>query len=261
MNEEAENIEGPEVNEPKHTEVELEQMEEGWIPPEREDQLDGKKFLSAEEYKERGKFFKKIDEKNKRIEALENSVNRMDEHNQRVAERDLKTQKEQYESTIEALKAEKVAALDDGDNKRVVEIDEQIRTHPEPKPLPESKGEHPAITKWKSDNAWYESNDFLADEADALATQYANRGIPIEEGLTRVTNHLKKKYPEEFENKNRQIPQSVDSGGTHKPNKSVSEKSLTEDELMVYHDFTDMGHLKDDAAKKKYIADVVSMRN
>ena len=39
----------------EYTEVEEEQLKEGWIPPDREDQLEGKKFLTAVDRKRAGK--------------------------------------------------------------------------------------------------------------------------------------------------------------------------------------------------------------
>jgi len=247
--------------EPERTEVELEQMEEGWIPPEREDQLNGKKFLTAEEYKERGKFFKKIDSQQKVIDRLENSISHINEHNQRTHERELKKQRAEYEQTIEQLKQEKIAALDEGDSKRVVEIDEAMRKAEMPEPPPPQKAIAPEFEQWKQENQWYDTDKELREYADMIGDGYMvrNPNGSLKALYQFAENEVKARFPDKFENKQRQSAPSVEGGGSPVTKKTTSK--LTAEEQAMMDDLGVAGYLKTDADKQKYIKDVIANRD
>jgi len=246
----------------EYTEIEQEAIEEGWIPPDRFEKA-GKDtdFKTAEQFMENSSFFRKIKDQRKQIEDLQSTVAGITDHQNKVAKRDLADQKSKYEETISELKAQKVQALDEGDHKQVVDIDEKIRKTQEPVAAPQNNTA--IIDTWKAKNSWYESNEFLGMEADILSSEYANRGEPLESALTKIEAHLKRKYPAEFENKNRNKAPNVEGGSNLPANKGkiASDKDLTPDEKTVYAKFNRMGVFEDDKARKQYFAQVIKLRD
>lgn len=247
----------------QYSEVEKQAMDKGWNPD--PSQLpEGKRFVSAEEFIERGSFFEKIESLNKEIEGYRNSVDEMKSHYEKVAKRDAQKAREEYENKLASLKAEKKEALDQGDSQRVVDIDDEI-SRVRPPENPNINEANKLIAKWKSENKWYDEDAFLGDEADILFSEYARRGIPLETALSRATNHLSTKYPDKFSNKKREEPPAVEGATPPKPaSKSASEKDLTAEEREVYRNMERLGLFKDDkdgSKRKQYLRDVIELRD
>lgn len=251
-----------EAGQPEHTEVELEAMEAGWIPPERADALpEGKKHLTAEEYLERGSFFKKIETLKKKVEDQDKTIANLANHYEKVVESERQKAKREMDAQITRLKAEKAQALDQGDSARVVEIDEemhQVRQEVRQQP----RGEDPTFTNWKKENSWYQEDEFLTMEADVLGFEFSRRNLPLDAALTKITNHLKTKYPERFKTSARELPPSVE-GSTPpvKSGKSFGEKDLTKEEREVFKNFERNGVIKSDADKQRYFQQVLEQRD
>jgi len=226
----------------------------GWIPPERAGKLpEGKKFKGPQEYMQANPLYRKMKE-------MENSFNQLNSHYQKVSETEHKKAAQQYEATIAQLKAEKVQALDEADHTKVVEIDEQIRTTEKPV---EEKPVDNTFQEWVSENDWYEKDDFLRIEAEKTGqAMYSDKlyGKPL---LEAVKAHLKEAYPQKFGNPKRQKPAAVDSGNAapKSSGSKVSVKDLTQDERTVYENFKRMNVFKTDAEAKKYLAEVVELRD
>ncbi|MBW2647553.1 MAG: hypothetical protein JRE23_15540, partial [Deltaproteobacteria bacterium] len=177
----------------------------------------------------------------------------------RVAENEHKKAEKEYKDVIERLKSEKVAALDEGDNRRVVELDDQILNTEKPVEEPQ---EDVVFKQWNKGNEWYDNDQFLAVQADMVAQQYLNKGLRGKELLDTMTEHMKTAYPDRFK-KDSDRPASVE-GGTVRPrtpSKNLSEKDLTPDERAVFKNFNRMNMFKDDAAKTKYFKEVIELRD
>jgi len=98
----------------------------GWIPPERAGKIpEGKKFVKPKEYMERNPLYKKV-------KKLEESQRQIASQFQKVSESAKNRAEKEYQGIIAKLEAEKVAALDEGDSLRVVDIDKKIRTAEKP---------------------------------------------------------------------------------------------------------------------------------
>lgn len=249
------------AQEHKYNETEVQAMEEGWIPPERAGELpEGKKHLSAEEYLERGTFFKKIDTLKKKVEDQDKTINHLASHYEKVVESERAKVQREMKAEIERLKAEKIEALDQGNSARVVEIDEEIQEVRQVSREPQA--EHPVFAKWKQENEWYLKDEFLHDEAEILGSEYARKRIPIDQALSKITNHLKTKYPDRFDNPERKLPPSVE-GGTPPPpkGKTITEKDLTREEREVFKNFERNGVIKTDADRARYFKQVMDLRD
>lgn len=246
----------------QYTEVETQAMEDGWIPPDRFDKADvGKDFISAEKFVENGSFFKKISAQKKEIDDLKVSFGQLKTHHDRVAENEHKKAEKEYEGIIEQLKNDKVTALDEGDNRRVVEIDDQIRTTE--KPVKEEQAD-PVFDGWLENNSWYSDNKFLSVEADMVAEKYLGKGLRGIELLDAMTDHMKIAHKDKFEPESRARPAAVEGdtrGGQRKTSKSFSEKDLSSDEREVFNNFNRMGLFKDKGSKEKYLKEVNELRD
>lgn len=232
----------------------------GWIPPDRSKKLpEGKTFLGPKEFMERNPLYRKM-------KSLESTVGQLNSHHQRVLENEQKKAEKHYLAELDRLEAEKVTALDEGDNKRVVEIDKEIRTTEKPEITPDSD---PVFDAWVKDNAWYEDNKFLSVEADNIAEKYLSKGFRGKELLNAMTDHMKISFKDQFPQDNnldengRNRPAAVEGdtrGGKRGSSKNVSEKDLTSDEREVFKNFERMGVFADDKAISKYIKEVVEIR-
>lgn len=225
----------------------------GWIPPDRAKKLpEGKSFVGPKEFMERNPLYKKM-------KSLESTVGQLNSHHQRVLENEQKKAEKHYKDELERLKAEKITALDEGDNKRVVEIDEEIRTTEKPEATPESD---PVFDNWSKDNAWYAEDKFLAVQADQIAQKYLSEGVFGQEMLEKMTNDIKSGFPDKFETKTRPATVESDTRGVNRSSsKTLSEKDLTLDEREVFKNFDRMGVFADDKAKAKYLKEVIDLRD
>jgi len=240
-----------------------EQIEEaknqGW----KED-FEGDNKKSAAEFIHDGRFFKQIDELKTKNKKLSQSFDRLTSHYEKVRHSDQRKAQADYESKIEQLKSEKVVALDEGDNRRVVEIDDAIRTAE--KPIVEEPTQNKDFENWVKDNDWYDNSEFLRVEADSIGEQYFNQGLRGAALFTTIEKHIKRKYPNDFENENRSRPAAVE-GGSHinnqpndKPNGNATFKDLTREEQKIFNEFKADGIFKSDDMIQKYYNDVIEVR-
>ena len=255
--EEAEDV-TPEVNGVEITWTPEEQEEAeamGYIPPERAGKLpEGKKFLTPKEYMERNPLYGKM-------KKLESSMDHLNDHYQKVAKMEREKAEKEFEQRLATLRAEKIEALDNADHARVVEIDDEIMATEKPS---EQKQDDisPEFKEWVEDNKWFEENEFLQVEANLVGEQLAGTGLRGKSLLNKVKEHLKKKYPSEFSNPNREKPSPVE-GGSRKPAKSkdVSLSDLTADEMKIFNNFNMRDVLKTDENIKKYVKETIALRD
>lgn len=255
----------------EYTDAEKKAMEDGWIPPDRfNSEEQGKTFISAEKFLENGSFFKKINDQKSKIEQLENSINQLNSHYQKVAENERKKAQKEYKEEIDRLKTEKVKALEDGDNQRVVDIDEELRDKKEPE-----KGDpqfEQFFKEWAEKNKWYDDDRAMRDYADMLGDGYAARHqeTPYQQIFEFVTEEVKQRYPDKFKNNKREKAPTVEgtpSNNVSDQNTALSNKGdpsikdLTTDEKTIFKNFERMKIFKTDKDRTKYIKEVVELRS
>jgi len=224
--------------------------------------FEGENKKSAAEFIHDGKFFKEIGELKSKNKQLSQSFNQLTAHYDKVRTNDLKKAEADYKEKIDQLKLEKVQALDEGDNHRVVEIDEQLRTTE--KPIPENLlSINNDFDDWVKTNEWYDESEFLRVEADSIGQQYYDNGKRGTQLFNAIEKHIKRKYPNEFENENRSRPASVEGGsnGNTKPaSGKVSIKDLTGEERKVFERFKSIGIFKTDESVQSYLNQVMEVR-
>lgn len=224
--------------------------------------FEGETKKTAAEFIHDGRFFKQIDELKQKNNKLQSSFNQLTSHYEKVRVNDQKQAEETYREKIQQLKQEKVTALDEGDNVRVVEIDEQIRETQKPQ-NEEPVQQNPDFDKWLADNEWYNNSTFLQVEADKVGEFYYNTGLRGSKLFEAIGGHVQELHPDKFDNTNRKRAASVESGtpaATKKPKGKFSEKDLTQDEREVFRNFKSNGLFKTDDDMQKYFSQVMEIR-
>jgi hypothetical protein len=232
---------------------------QGW-----QSDFEGDNKKTAAEFIHDGRFFKQIDDLKQKNNKLQSSFETLTSHYEKVRVNDQKKAEADYNEKIDQLKQEKVTALDEGDNIRVVEIDEQLRATEKPVEQPINPNpQNPEFEKWSKDNEWYGNSTFLQIEADKVGEFYYGKGLRGTELFTAIGDHVKELHPEKFENQSRQRAPSVEEGTpvASKPVKGkVSEKDLTQNEREVYRNFKANGVFKTDEDVQTYFRQVVEIR-
>lgn len=239
MSEQNDNIEqeaAPEVEQKQYSAVELEAMEQGWRPKE-EFEGEPERFIDAPEFLRRGELFSKIDHQSKELKQLRGAIEQFKNHHANV-------EKAAYDRAIKDLKAQRKAALQEGDVDRFDELDNEIEevTDARDKFVQQAQRAQavptidPAFTAWVSKNPWYTNDPIMSGAADKLGQALAREGLPPLEVLKRVEAEIKKTFPQKFSNPNRERPAAVESPAPRgAPTKS--RYSPTEDEKRVAQTF------------------------
>lgn len=240
-------------SEPQYTEIEQRAMEQGWVP---EDQYSGPgKWRNAEDFLDRGEFFKKIEQQNKRLSAYEQTLQDLKKHHEKVRETE-------YKRALATLREEKKAALNDGDADAVVDIDDKIAElreeakRVETAPAINTNVEpDPRFMIWVNKNPWYNTNKAMKVFADEVGQKMALNGATPQEILVEVERRVKREFPESFNNPNRDKPGAVESGSVKSGGRKES-FTLTAEETRAMHRFVNAGVL----TKEQYIAEIKASR-
>ena len=239
----------------EHTPTELKAMESGWVPKE-EYSGEEHKWVDAGEFLRRGELFKKIEDQSKQLKDVRNALNEMKKLHGQVRE-------VEYKRALDALKAQKKAALEEGDADAVIAADDRIelvkeqqkQLQNEPAQGQEPSGaEHPEFVAWTEQNSWYKSSAPMKAFADALGADLAAAGNSPSEVLRKVAAEVRKEFPNKFRNPNQDKPGAVEAGKGGRSN--TSSFSLTDDERRVMNTFVRQGVM----TEKQYIEELKKVR-
>ena len=230
--------------------IQQEALSSGWVPKE-EFNGDGEKWVDAAEFLRRGELFKKIEAQGRELKDVRRALIEMKKLHSSV-------QEVEYKRALETLKAQKKAALEEGDADAVIAADERIdlvreqqRKMVVEEDTPQAGEEHPEFLEWKSKNSWYVSSHPMKAFADALGAELANQGLTPPQVLKRVEEEVRKEFPNKFQNPRQNRASAVESGNV----KTVSgggSYSLSPDERRVMQTFVRTGVM----TEKEYIAEL-----
>ena len=241
---------GAQQTAPEPTQDEVDALEMGWKP---ESEFKGNKgdFVSAKEFVRRKSFYDRISSQSKEIKELRETIGKFSEHHKNL---ETYTRKQ----ILAELKSAKKEALSQGDEDRLIEVDEAIiQFHQKEKEFEAQEAaekakasnpaEAPEFSSWKSRNSWYTKDDELTEFANDIGAVYHNRNpdkTPMEV-LAHVEKQVKKVYPDKFVNKNREKDTSVESGTAAASASKAKEKyNLSEDERRTGTKWVKMGLYK-----------------
>lgn len=240
---------------PELSAVEQKALEMGWRP---KSEFDGNEedFIDATEFVRRKPLFEKIDNVGKELRETKKALRALQAHHEKVKEAE-------FQHALKALRAEKKEALEAGDADRLIEIDDQIADAKAQEAIARSQqnqqaaAPHPNFVQWAQRNPWYKTNAELTVVADQIGTAYAasNPDKSPDDVLKYVESRVKKLYPENFSNPNKNRPSAVE-GGTSTPTKKPADDSsnypLTDDERRAMMTFVRQGIM----TKEQYIEDL-----
>lgn len=250
-----------EAKEPQHTPVELEAMEQGWVPKEVWEAAgkDPAEWRPAKEFKERGELFKTIHQTKRDLKSTQAALAALQQHHTKVFE---KAQKQ----ALEALKQEKRAALRQEDLERVELIEDEIEQLTEQQKIErdelkqaqaiaaaQAQGPHPEFQAWVERNPWYQTDQELQDYAEAEGIVYFKRNphkTPAEV-LKHVETKIKDKFPDKF-GVRRAAPNAVAAVDRTNSSRKTSSYQLSEEETKVMNDLVRAKVM----TKEQYIAEL-----
>lgn len=258
-------VENKEPETPQLSETEQLAIAQGWQDEKAwvESGHDPKDHRSAREFLDRGELLNKLKSTSQEVRALRENLQAMTEHNRRVYEAGV-------EAGIKQLKAQKKAAMKEGDLENVAELDEEIDRRSEQlntirqtnravqAPQPQQSAE---FQTWVSRNQWYLNDPVMHHTANGLAIEFAkvNPNVTEQEVYKFLDKAMREEFPHKFQKK--VTPPSPESGGRRGTGSGANSNSgdefekvlakLPEDEAKMARRLVANKHL----TKEKYVAD------
>jgi hypothetical protein len=237
------------------TPTQNEALNQGWVPKD-EFEGDAEKWVDAGEFLRRGELFRKIETQSKEMKEMRKALGELAKHNSKIRE-------VEYERALQTLKAEKKAALNEGDADKVVDIDDRIdlvkaqqRQEAATAVQQVSQEIHPELKNWINRNGWYETTASMRGWADARGVELAQEGKSPSEVLVALEKEVKTRFSEKFHNPNRDRASAVEPGRTRANVKADAEFELTDVEKQVMNTLVRQGVM----TKEKYIADLKAIK-
>ena len=253
-----EDLESDNEETPEYSEVELTAMEKGWVPQE---QWNGNPddWRPAKEYMDRSSFFERIKNQNNEISTLRRDLELAKEHLYKI-------RKSQVDGSKQTLEAQKIEALEEGDYRRVSEIDNQLRAVEqevveEPQQAEANPEESPEFIEWLSDNPWYNNDRELRMDADAFGISFRqnNPEATAQQVFDYVSKKVRQTYPDKF-GAPRGTPQTRSPGTVTAPQNNKSAKAtyrdLSEEQLRAGRRFVKLGVFSD---IQEYVDDLMQL--
>lgn len=207
-----------------HTQLEDDARHDGWVPRE-EYRGDPERWVDAAEFVERGKHINKIlQSKNKRLEDEIANLRTGVEQFKKFSQERHAAQIKEKEDEVSILKAQRAAAIREGDGERVEELSDRIDAAKDAQRELSIKQqqdveqprqqEDPIFVDWKAKNRWYDDNPEAQTEANKYATEL-RQGGETRTGrafLRMIDEYMKEEMPNLYSNPNRSRPGAVASG-------------------------------------------------
>lgn len=247
--------------------VEVKARELGWRPLEEYDGPE-EKWVDAGEFVSRQPLFEKID--SLKTELWKSKQEHQKEFNQ-IKQHFNEMKEVEFKRALEYLKAQKSEAIESGDSKLVVEIDDRIdelkdqRAAEKINQVPqEQKGPNPEFVAWAEKNSWYAQDTELRGDADAFAMAFISRNPHLANDVTAILNHVDSKMkaflPESNgESKMRKQPTVESSTNTTSANRGkqkLTVNDLSQDERAIMRTLVERKVM----TQEKYIEDLAKAK-
>lgn len=238
----------------EQTSAEEQARSNGWLPQE-EYQGDPENWVGATEFNKRGELLGTIikeQRKNKKmareITELKDSMRELGEHNKKIA----KIEREKAKRDLLEIKER---ALEEGDSKTVVDIDDQLLDiKVQEKEADEAADTPPAqpaapeeLIEWAEDNPTIANNPLLSKVFEAQLASLVSENPSLRndpaEALRQATELIEEEFPEKFETQGTRKTRQAVMGKTGKSgdNSTVSGKSLSAEQRTTVRKMIDSG--------------------
>jgi hypothetical protein len=240
---------------PEYSAIEQEAMSFGWKPESEFDASSGKEFRSAKEFMTLKPLYDKIDEQHKEVKKLKQGMEAFGKHYNKV-------EQAAYERAMNDLKAERKAALEEGDLVRAEEIRDVMdekKAEATRRPVVEvpQVDMSAEMQSWRQRNDWYEKDEDMTAYADGVGNKLLRSGKDPSEILAVVAQKTRAAFPHKFRNPNKDVAPRVESGSSVKGKSSSAASQLTAEETRIMDSLLRSGAPID---REVYIKDVLKSR-
>lgn len=223
--------------------------------------FDGPDKLDPKEFVLRKPLYDEMKKLRKKTKELEVALRTQTQMQQQLVEKERAELLAQY-------KAAKVAAIEEGDARKVVEIDEEVERI---KNTPVQKqGVNPDFAAWADKNDWYDSDPDTEDEmsvwanAVGLKEHRKNPNRPVSEIYEDISRKVREKFPHKFGNAKRTAPPAVSTSDTGRTVQKDDEAEIPKEYKPIF--FTmwrsgAWGDMTQKEAAKKYAADIKKIQS
>lgn len=215
--------------EKQYTPIELEAMDQGWVP-EEDYTGDPDRYVTAKEFVQRGELFKKIESQNRELRDQRKMLDHLSQLSKQSYDAGVK-------QTLANLKNQRKEAFAEGDLEKVSQIEDRIDSVKEQVELqkqqqvtiqPYTQQVAPELQAWIDKNRWYENDVALRGAADAIGVALAKEGRSPADVLREVERRIRTEFPNKFHNPNRDKPGAVEgTGGVRKTGKGSDDVELS----------------------------------
>lgn len=249
--------EGEQTQEREYSEIEVQAIEQGWIPKEEFDG-DESLFIDAPEFVRRGELFSKIEKQSKELKAVRQALEALSSHHSKVKEME-------YERALKSLKDARRQATIDGDHERALALEdkidevklekEQLAVEAKQTAVQEPEGYTPEFQSWVNRNGWYETNKIMRAAADELGKDLYKQGNSPAEVLDLVAREIRKEFAHKFANPATKRESAVEAStrsGSKKDDffMSPEEKDMMRKIVAVTPGFSEADYIRDLKALK-----------
>lgn len=183
---------------------EAEAKKMGWAPAD-EFKGDPKLHIDAETFYNRAVEYMPIAKAT--IKKLSERIDRMERDAKQFGEFHSKTAEREYQRALDTIRAEQEAAVESGDieahraaSAKLDKLEKPAAPSQGGAISPEEAAE--ALIDWRRENKWFGDNKLMTDYAELQADKMLKAGMmPGPEHLAALTEKVKAKFPEEFEDK------------------------------------------------------------
>lgn len=187
-----------------------------------------------------------IKDQKKQLFDLGSSVKELKTHNERV----YKAEVSKLKTELTTLKQEKKNAIEEGDVKKVEELDSQIDGV---KDAMESPAEEDAgnleFNDWAKDNIWFNKDKEMTAYANAIADQH--QGAPFSRISALATKKVKEMFPDKFTT-TRKESSPVEGSEKRTISTKFTKADLTQGQRGIMSQFVKQGIM----TEKAYLADI-----
>ncbi len=211
----------------------------GWKPKD-EFRGDPSNWADAEQYvefhsKNNGMLRSANEKVSKELAEVKRQLQTLDSSHRKIFELQIKKMREEYDSQISFLKAQKREALRSGEHEMAADLDDQIDNlksrGPELPDIPQNRPQldryglppnwrsDPTLSEWADRNTWFAKDEDMTAWAgnigQILRDQYPQ--MPIDELLNTVSERARKAFPHKFTSR-RAGPESATTGAAQASN-------------------------------------------
>jgi hypothetical protein len=194
---------------------ETEAREQGWRPKE---EFSGpeEKWTDAQTFVEKGEKIAGI--LKSRVDRLESRLSAAESANKEFGaytKQQLDRQKQESAQRITELESQLAQAVTDGDGQAFTRLNNEISKERDSIPVEgQNQPDYNKLSEdWLRDNQWYNLDPDLQIYADGLAERVVQEGYQGKAYFNELTDRVKARFPEKFENPRKQGANNVDAGG------------------------------------------------